>query len=389
MNATIHGIIDHMFRDVADNAETRALHEELLNNCLEHYDDLIQRGMSETEAIDAVVDSLKGMKEVIDEYPKKAGMEVKEKEPDIPVIEADAPRQEPPAEEKPKEFICSPEEIRILRTDLKACDLVVGVSSDRSIHVRCEDMEQILCEKSGNALWIKALDKTKKTIAEAGKKMSNEEFSLKGLLNFIGKAIESAASNISVSWNVYIDLPAGLQLAEMELNSKSGDVELHSTLPERLSIHCMSGDVTVEAADGTSAVRAALSTMSGDIEMNGNAGTLIMSSMSGDVTANGCYQTAELKSTSGEADLNGSAGQIRMHSVSGDVTAELQNSDVTRIEGRSTSGDVTIRLAAGTDSVHTAMSSVSGSTACRFADSGAGARLQITASSVSGDVSIR
>ena len=389
MNATIHGIIDHMFRDVADDAETRALHEELLNNCLEHYDDLIQRGMSETEAIDAVVDSLKGMKEVIDEYPKKAGMEVKEKEPDIPVIEADAPRQEPPAEEKPKEFICSPEEIRILRTDLKACDLVVGVSSDRSIHVRCEDMEQILCEKSGNALWIKALDKTKKTIAEAGKKMSNEEFSLKGLLNFIGRAIESAASNISVSWNVYIDLPAGLQLAEMELNSKSGDVELHSTLPERLSIHCMSGDVTVEAADGTSAVRAALSTMSGDIEMNGNAGTLIMSSMSGDVTANGCYQTAELKSTSGEADLNGSAGQIRMHSVSGDVTAELQNSDVTRIEGRSTSGDVTIRLAAGTDSVHTAMSSVSGSTACRFADSGAGARLQITASSVSGDVSIR
>ena len=389
MNATIHGIIDHMFRDVADNAETRALHEELLNNCLEHYDDLIQRGMSETEAIDAVVDSLKGMKEVIDEYPKKAGMEVKEKEPDIPVIEADAPRQEPPAEEKPKEFICSPEEIRILRTDLKACDLVVGVSSDRSIHVRCEDMEQILCEKSGNALWIKALDKTKKTIAEAGKKMSNEEFSLKGLLNFIGKAIESAASNISVSWNVYIDLPAGLQLAEMELNSKSGDVELHSTLPERLSIHCMSGDVTVEAADGTSAVRAALSTMSGDIEMNGNAGTLIMSSMSGDVTANGCYQTAELKSTSGEAELNGSAGQVRMNSVSGDVTAELQNSDVTRIEGRSTSGDVTIRLAAGTDSVHTAMSSVSGSTACRFADSGAGARLQITASSVSGDVSIR
>ena len=71
MNASIQGIIDHMFRDTVDNAETRALHEELLNNCLEHYDDLIARGMSETEAIDAVVDSLKGMKEVIDEYPKK------------------------------------------------------------------------------------------------------------------------------------------------------------------------------------------------------------------------------------------------------------------------------------------------------------------------------
>ena len=80
MNATIHGIIDHMFKDTVDNAETRALHEELLNNCMEHYDDLIGRGMSEIEAIDAVVDSLKGMKEVIDEYPKKPGTENREPE---------------------------------------------------------------------------------------------------------------------------------------------------------------------------------------------------------------------------------------------------------------------------------------------------------------------
>ena len=65
MNATIHGIIDTMFKDTVNTAETRALHEELLNNCLEHYDDLISRGLSETEAIDAVVESLKGMQEVV------------------------------------------------------------------------------------------------------------------------------------------------------------------------------------------------------------------------------------------------------------------------------------------------------------------------------------
>ncbi len=67
MNASIQGIIDHMFKETVDNMETRALHEELLNNCLDHYEDLLPRGMSETEAIDAVVESLKGMKEVIDE----------------------------------------------------------------------------------------------------------------------------------------------------------------------------------------------------------------------------------------------------------------------------------------------------------------------------------
>ena len=37
MNASIKAIIDHMFRDTVDNAETRAFHEELLNNCLEHF----------------------------------------------------------------------------------------------------------------------------------------------------------------------------------------------------------------------------------------------------------------------------------------------------------------------------------------------------------------
>ena len=91
MNATICGIVDMLFKDTVDNIETRALREELLNNCLEHYNDLIGRGLTETEAIDAVVESLKGMKEVIDEYPKKteadSQMKNEEKKPeDDPVV---------------------------------------------------------------------------------------------------------------------------------------------------------------------------------------------------------------------------------------------------------------------------------------------------------------
>ena len=54
MNASISGMIDLLFKDTAMNNETRALYEELLNNCQEHYDDLIGRGLSETEALDAV-----------------------------------------------------------------------------------------------------------------------------------------------------------------------------------------------------------------------------------------------------------------------------------------------------------------------------------------------
>lgn len=391
MNASIQGIIDYMFRDTEDNAETRALHEELLNNCLEHYDDLIGRGMSETEAIDAVVDSLKGMKEVIDEYPKKPNTEyerVDENKKDIPTIEVDQPDNKEPEHTVPSEYVYSVSEIRRIKTDLKNCDLEIGLSDDDRIHVRCEDMNQLLCEKDGSGLYIRILDQTKQSIEEAGKKLSSEDFSLKGLLSFIGKTIGSVASGITVSWNVYIDLPA-VALAEMNLNSKSGDIEVNAVLPEVLTIHSMSGDIEVTAKGGNGSRKVNLSAMSGEIEFEGNADSIIMSSMSGDVTARGFYQDATVKSTSGDTKLIGGADKITLNSVSGDVEAELRSTDTTSLQAHTTSGDVEIELAPGTESVHASMSTVSGSTSCRIADSGSGAKLQISAKSVSGDVTIK
>ena len=72
MNQTVKRIVDLLFEDTVENEETRALHEELMNNCQERYHDLISRGLSEEEATGEVVDSLKGMKDVIAEYPKKS-----------------------------------------------------------------------------------------------------------------------------------------------------------------------------------------------------------------------------------------------------------------------------------------------------------------------------
>ena len=391
MNASIQGIIDYMFKDTVDNAETRALHEELLNNCLEHYDDLICRGMSETEAIDAVVDSLKGMKEVIDEYPKKPNAEneqAAENKNDIPTIEVDQPEKKEPVHTAPSEYVYSVSEIRRIKTELKNCDLEIGLSDDDRIHVRCEDMNQLLCEQDGSGLSIRILDQTKQSIEEAGKKLSNEDFSLKGLLSFIGKAIGSMASGITVSWNVYIDLPA-VALAEMNLNSKSGDIEVNAVLPDILTIHSMSGDIEVTAKGRNESRKVSLTAMSGEIEFTGNAETIVMSSMSGDVTAHGFFQDATLKSTSGDTKLIGGADKMTLNSVSGDVTAELRSTNTSSIQAHTTSGDVEIELAPGTESVHSSMSTVSGSTSCRFADSGSGAKLQISAKSVSGDVTIK
>ena len=396
MNASIQGIIDYMFKNTVDNAETRALHEELLNNCQEHFDDLVSRGMSETEAIDAVVESLKGMKEVIDEYPKKAGLDSENKEtqtedkkeiPTINVGETET-KTEVPVKDIPSEYVFSASEIRRIRTDMNKCDLKIGISPDDRIHVRCEDMSQLLCEQDGERLSVRILDQTKQTIEEAGKKLGSQEFTMKGLLNFLGKTIGTVASSIAVSWNVYIDLPA-VSLAELNLNSKSGEIHMNAILPEELIIHSMSGEIEVEARDGKAAGKVTVSTMSGDIEFTGNAESITMTSMSGDVEAHGSYQKVEMKSTSGDAKMNGEAEKIMINSVSGDVTIEMRSDKVSDIQARTTSGDVEIGLATGTDSVHATMSTVSGSTSCRYTDSGAGAKLQITAKSVSGDVKIK
>ena len=175
----------------------------------------------------------------------------------------------------------------------------------------------------------------------------------------------------------------------MELNAKSGDIEVKAKMPEVLAARSMSGDIRVDALDRDPAGKVTLSAMSGEIEFEGNADNICLSSMSGDVQARGIYRNAEMKSTSGDVELEGEGEQIRMNSVSGDVTVDLKNITVRSIQAHSTSGDVDIDLASGTDSVHCSVSTVSGSVHSSIPDAGSGAKLQIQANSVSGDVTIR
>lgn len=68
MNPTIVKIIDLMFRGIPETEETAAIREELLTNSQARYDDLIAAGESPNTALGQVLDSLRGMEEVLDEY---------------------------------------------------------------------------------------------------------------------------------------------------------------------------------------------------------------------------------------------------------------------------------------------------------------------------------
>ena len=366
MNQTVKRIVDILFQDTIENEETKALHEELMNNCQEHYQDLINRGLSEDEAVGEVVESLKGMKDVIAQYPKK---------------EAPAAAET----EEGRSWVFSGAEILIAETSDQ--DLYVGPSADQSIHIYCDNPEGLTAEQNGNTVRIKGVQKRDKAAA-AFDIPDGEEISLNGILNMVGKAIRSVANTFTNGEPIRIEVPDGL-MKEIELNSRSGDIECSCAMARKMTVRSTSGDVTLEPVTEKTAENLRVSTVSGEAEVHGSALDAEITSMSGDVTIDGVFETLEARSTSGDVKFTGSVLELSVSSISGDTDVTVENNTLKRITAKSTSGDVEISLPAGLASVHAECSTVSGDCLSRVSDAGAAAAVQIRAKSVSGDVTVQ
>ena len=367
MNQTVKRIVDLLFEDTVENEETRALHEELMNNCQEHYEDLISRGLSEEEATGEVVDSLKGMKDVIAEYPKKSSA--------VPPVTDAAPGGD-------HTFTG----IDRLQAETMDQDILVIPSGDGMIHVSCDDPEGMTCEQNGSRLIIKGAKKRDR-FAAPFEMQDGEEVTLSGILNMVGKAIRNVAVSFANGVPIRIGVPDGI-LSEMELNSRSGDINCSCAFARKMTARSTSGDVKLDPETEKTADRLLVSTVSGEAEVNGSAMTAEISSMSGDVTVDGVFETLQVKSTSGEAEFTGSVAELTAASVSGDVEITIENTTLKRIEAHSTSGDVEISLPSGLPGIHAECSTVSGEVLSRVSEAGAGAAVQIRAKSISGDVKV-
>ena len=368
MNQTVKRIVDILFQDTVENDETRALHEELMNNCQEHYQDLVSRGLSEDEAIGEVVDSLKGMKDVIAQYPKKTG--------------GTAPVQE---EEAGAEWHFSGADC--LKADTMDQDLYVSPSADGNIHVYCDSAEGVTAEQKGGTVEIRGEHKLKK-VGAAFEMKDGEEITLNGILNMVGKAIRNVSDVFRAMPPIRIEVPDGA-MAEIELNTRSGDVQCSCAMARKMTARSTSGDVRLDPEQEKTAVKLLISTVSGEADVHGSALEAEISSMSGDVTADGVFETLTAKSTSGDVEFTGSVAELTATTISGDVDVTVENGTIRKIEARSTSGDVEIRLPEGLGSVHAECSTMSGSCLSRVSDAGAGAAVQIRAKSVSGDVTVQ
>ena len=369
MNQTVKRIVDILFQDTVENDETRALHEELMNNCQEHYQDLISRGLSEDEAVAEVVESLKGMKDVIGQYPKKTS--------------GPSSFSEDQEEDEGKCFVFNGADM--LKVETKDQDITVNPSADGAIHVWCDDAAGMKAELVDGE--VRVTGQKSEKVSAAFQFPEGEEVSISGILNMVGKAIRNMVPNIQGGPPITIEVPDG-QMKEIELNSRSGNIECYCAMARKMTVRSTSGDVTLQPETEKTAEKMIVSTVSGDAEVHGSALEAEVSSMSGDVTVDGVFETLEMKSTSGEVEFNGSVMEVNANAISGDVSLTIENTTVKQIAGKSTSGDVEIYLPRGLRSVHAECATVSGDCCSRVSDAGMNAEVQIRAKSISGDVTV-
>ena len=317
MNATIEKIVNVLFEDLAETEETIAIREEILQNCQERYQDLCEAGISEDEAIRAVIESLNGMEEMLNEYPRKADRPVQEPQQAETAEAADT-------ETSPKTWSCDPSQspVREIRMErLGSANVNVRVSRDDLLRAECVHSKMnLVVGHEGGVLNIGLSDR---------KPREEIRFSLEdGFdLSSLGRLFEKLTRRISSTFSdatITLEIPASLCPA-LRISTISGDVSVEPVKLERLQISTASGDIDAAAADVQSEMR--LVTAGGDVDIDGAlAQQLHVSSVGGDVSASDCLvrEWVRLNTTSGDIHLSyPEADKMEIDTTSGSVTGHI------------------------------------------------------------------
>lgn len=418
MNATVARIVEIMFQDTEMNEEVQALKDEVMNNCQERYNDMIARGLSEDEAIAAVVDSLKGMEEVISQYPRK-----KAEEDDFDEDEPDDDDDEDEDEDTEVDHTFDPESIRMIRVNLISDDVTVESSFDDRIHV-CydrEDLPNLEVRREGNVLVVERSEGSGNRHIHMdfnGKGMKWDSFS--DMFKDIGRMIAGSGIGFT-SGRVTISLPKGHALA-FEGHTTSGDMELIDVALTDATLESMSGDLMLDTrgadqvqrirvidanqgsrinirmeddeenqqVEGLSMNRVKLKSSSGDIEVNARCNELSVETMSGNVDITSSSDRARISTVSGDLNARGSWREVQVKTISGDAELTVWDDRLESVTSQTTSGDLSIRLPESLrGQARVDMHTVSGDCRNRFGTPEGPAKVIVQAKSVSGDVTVK
>ena len=384
MNTHVERMVELLFQHVVFSEEVQALHDEVMNNCPERYMDLVNRGLSEEEAVAAVMESLQGMEEVLAGYPQREASQEETVEPGTP------PEAEENNEEKEQEGCRSflPEEVQKLDIQVSGCEVEVRESADGLVNVEVQG--DIKMEIRDGILSFHQ-DSAPKTIFRDINLDGNIFESFETFGESVRKLIQSVTdgirSAVETQGKITVYLPAEAH-PTVSIRTTSGDVTWEKAIPgDAFSIQTTSGDIDIEMDQEEMLPRMEASTTSGDITCRMSAAEVRLGTISGDIDWLGDAGALTVQTTSGDAKMSGGVTLARLHAVSGDLTLCLEEQKV-EVEVSTVSGDVTIRVPEETEAVHARLDSVSGDLRLRGIQTADHAGISIQGKTVSGDMII-
>lgn len=411
MNDTVARIVDLMFEDTEMNEEVAALRDEVMNNCQERYNDLVSSGVNEDDAIEAVVESLRGLDDVIAQYRRKSRRAQ-------PAVEF-SPAEEDASETGVRDLVFSPMEIHRIDLTLVSEDVELIQSDDGMYHVKWEaDAEEtISCRADNGTLRVERiagmnyahrghqqrghmyvhgdeintneLEQTLNGMGDAiNEAVSSVGSMFEGLGRALGRMFSSAKRAFSGCDTVTISIPHSA-VPHVKLLTTSGDLEVTNVALADLSVVSTSGDVSINLDEREHVERIEARSTSGDIEVMASADYTSVSSTSGDVEVEGRIREVHANTISGDIDVRADAESVDFKAISGDVDLAFGSDCLREINGSTISGDIDIDLPSGIGGVAINTQTRSGDVTTRCSTTGIGPVVSGHVSSMSGDITIR
>ena len=401
MNDTVKRIVEILFQDTEMTEEATAIKDEIMNNCQERYSDLVARGMTEDEAIAEVVESLKGMEEVIGEFPKV------KKEPEKRTNEAGE-----------SDLLFDPGQVSLVDVHMISEDVAFEGSMDDMIHVLYNQEElpylrvyvqngRLLVERdevaarsskprkgySGN-LRVEINGDDVKVAGDSVTRIFKSlgdmvRINIRGCDDQVRVQLPGSWANAAVrcgTTNGNINLEE-VNLAQLSIHTTNGDVEMTDASVRNVSVQTTSGNVTLTLEEGE-VQKANVRTTSGDIELTvEKCAACSIQSMSGDVTLAGKYDELNISTVSGDVEAEGAFITVQGRTVSGDFSIDSQEDTLQSVNATTTSGDVEISVSDSSVSADVRTQTISGDVFNRLAYRGEPS-VKINVKTVSGDITV-
>ncbi len=361
----VEKMVDLLFEDLVMTEEIEAMRDEVMNNCQERYDGMVAGGYSEEDAAAAVMESLKGMEDVLKDYPHVNPF--------------------------PEDAFCKDSAagrgidaagVRKLRIQVQSADVeVLRTAGAFAMELHDGTRTVLLPVRNGDTLTI-----TQESKSEHGAEPVEPS---SGFFSRLGRAISRSVGSIGdQDAKATLWVPTGM-LDGANISSLSGDVVVN-VVCRNLDLTSASGDVRVDlsADDGLRCEKLTAKSISGDVDVIGHADDAVVTTTSGDAGFRGSAGALKISSVSGDADADVACDFVTGSTVSGDLDVDLRCGEKAEVKLSTVSGDADLRFPEHVRWICAKTSTRSGSVEFSEIGLSESAPVKVTVSTVSGDISI-